>query len=168
MYLCDVRFLTSNLVQPCTCFSYFLLQGSWTRCSADGRWTAEFAGGVNSASDVAHCPADSSRHGVSGLTAFRAQRPGHTQLPGGREPACQDRRLRHVQRCVQHRLLQSKCGSPWKCPYHSGPFGPRNPKTTTSVFFRLNPECITALYRILFKSQKSNIYIIQNIDDKLL
>lgn len=105
MCLYVAHFLTSKLVQSCSCYSHILLQGSWTRCSADGRWTAEFAGGVNSASDAAHRPADSSRHGVSGLTAFRAQRPGHTQLPGGREPACQDRRLRHVQRCVQHRLL---------------------------------------------------------------
>lgn len=63
------------------------------------------AGSAHTASDAAHCRPDRFGHGVPGITALRPPRPGNPQLSGGRGPGGQDRRLWHVPRHLQHRLL---------------------------------------------------------------
>lgn len=90
-----------------------LCNGYWvqvprSRCSAHGRRSTQHPGGAHSVPDAAHCPTDCCWHGLPGLPALCPQRLGNTELPGRRKPAGQDRRLWHVQRCLQLRLLQSK------------------------------------------------------------
>lgn len=80
-------------------------QSSRPWCSYPGGVEDAPAGSAHTASDAAHrCP-DRLGHGVPGITALRPPRPGNPQLSGGRGPGGQDRRLWHVPRHLQHRLL---------------------------------------------------------------
>lgn len=65
-------------------------------------------GSADAASDAAHRRPDRLGHGLPGVAALRPPRPGNPQLPGGRGPGGEDRRLRHVPRHLQHRLLSGE------------------------------------------------------------
>lgn len=66
------------------------------------------AGSAHSASDAAHRRPDRLGHGLPGVTALRPPRPGNPQLSGGGGPGGQNRRLWHVPRHLQHRLLSGE------------------------------------------------------------
>lgn len=87
---------------------------------AHGRRSAQYPGGAHTVPDAAHCPTDCRWHGLPGLAALCPQRLGDQELPGRRKPAGQDRRLWHVQRRLQHRLLQGESPTTLGYTQHGG------------------------------------------------
>lgn len=88
-------------------------QGPWARCyDPCGRAATPGKRRAGSLPNAPHRQSDCLRHGVPGLPALCAPGPGHQELPGWSQSAGEDRGLRHVQRCLQHRLLQGKVAFP--------------------------------------------------------
>lgn len=80
-----------------------LPQGPRARCDDPcGRSATPGERRAGALPNAAHRQPDRLGHGVSGLAALRAPGPGHQELPGRSQPAGEDRRLRHVQGCLQH------------------------------------------------------------------
>lgn len=91
----------------------FFTQGSWSGCSDPGRGEDATDGSADPAADAPDSSPDRLWYGIPGLTPLRAQRPGNQKLPGRWRSRGEDRRLRHVQRHLQHWLLQGRFPFPF-------------------------------------------------------
>lgn len=85
------------------------MQGPWTRCHDTGWWTASAEQwGVRSVPDASYSQPDCSRNDLPGLSTFCTPWSGNQELPGGKWTSRKNRGLWHVQRHLQHRLLQGE------------------------------------------------------------
>lgn len=102
-----------NSLCPVPCLLPHPSQGPWARCYDPCGWaTTPGERRAGALPNAPHRQSDRLRHGVPGLPALRTPGPGHQELPGWSQSAGEDRGLRHVQRCLQHRLLQGKVAFP--------------------------------------------------------
>lgn len=74
----------------------------WRTASAD-QW------GAGSVPDAPYSQSDCSWDDLLGVSTLCSPWSGYQELPGGEWPSGENRRLWHVTRYLQHRLLQGKC-----------------------------------------------------------